>query len=210
MTTRYNVDVDQAAVADAVSLFEFVGGNTKDALRIAINKTAPKIKTLASREIRSQVRLSASYVGGRLVVRKATRAKLSGAVGTPSRGVMLSRFSTDANISGDKTSWILPPLIPKSGIKIKIKPGGPSTGAPGVGQNKPFYMVINDGQTLAIAARMGAARKPTKVFSGPSLSQVFNTVRDDVLPQAATEYQVQMIDAMRYILLKKNPPEAAV
>jgi len=50
-------------------------------------------------------------------------------------------------------------------------------------------------------------RKDIKVFSGPSLSQVFDTVRGDVLPQAGTEFQAQLIDAMRYILVKKYPPE---
>ena len=53
----YNVQVDEVAVRDAASLFEFVGGNSEDALRIAINKTAPKIRTLASKAIRTQVRL---------------------------------------------------------------------------------------------------------------------------------------------------------
>lgn len=209
MTIRYTVDVDQAAVADAVSLFEFVGGNTDDALRIAINKTAPKIKTLASRAIRSQVRLSASYVAGRITVSKATRARLSGAIGTPSRGLLLSRFSTDANIAGDKTSWIRPPLVPKNGIRVKIKAGGAAKGAPGDGKNKPFYIVLNGGQNLGIAARISGSRK-IKIFSGPSLSQVFNTVRNDVLPTASAEFQAQFLDAMRYITAKKKPPEAAV
>lgn len=207
MTTRYNVDVDQAAVKDAVDLFEFVGGNTNDALRIAINKTAPKIKTLASKEIRTQVRLSAAYVGGRITVTKATRARLSGSIGTPSRGLLLSRFSTDANIAGDKTSWIRPPLVPKSGIRIKIKPTGATKGAPGDGTNKPFYIVLNGGQNVGIAARITGSKK-IKVFSGPSLSQVFAGVRTDVLPQASAEFQAQFLDAMRYIMAKKNPPEA--
>jgi hypothetical protein len=46
------------------------------------------------------------------------------------------------------------------------------------------------------------------VFSGPSLSQVFDTVRGDVLPAASSEYQAQLLDAMRYLLVKKYPPEA--
>jgi hypothetical protein len=208
MSINYQIDVDKEAVADAVSLFEFVGGNTSDALRVAINKTAPKVKTLASRAIRDQVRLSASYVGERLVVTKATRSRLSGAIKTPSRGLLLSRFSTDPLIAGDKASWIRPPVIPTNGIRIKIKPDGSTKGAPGVGSNKPFYIVLNGGQNVGIAARTGAGRKGIKVFSGPSLSQVFDTVRGDVLPAASSEYQAQLLDAMRYLLVKKYPPEA--
>lgn len=208
MSINYQIEVDKEAVADAVSLFEFVGGNTSDALRVAINKTAPKVKTLASTTIRGQVRLSAAYVRDRLVIRKATRSRLSGAIGIPSRGLLLSRFSTDSLIAGDKVGWSRPPLIPSGGIRVKIKPNGKATGAPGIGANKPFYMVRDGGQNVGIVARTGTARKGIKVFSGPSLSQVFNTVRGDVLPAASTEYQAQLLDAMRYLLVKKYPPEA--
>ena len=207
MTISYTVTADQDAIKEAVSLFEFVGGNTADALRIAINKAAPKIRTVASRAIRDQVRLSASYVGDRLTLTKATRARLSGAIKTPTRGLLLSRFSTDATVSGDKVSWLRPPVAPKSGIRVKIKPDGGTKAAPGLNGNKPFYMVINGGKNLAIAARLGKGRK-VKVFSGPSLSQVFAGVRDDIMPQASQEFQAQLIDAMRYVLVKKYPPEA--
>ena len=209
MTISYTVTADQDAIKEAVSLFEFVGGNTADALRIAINKAAPKIRTVASRAIRDQVRLSASYVGDRLTLTKATRARLSGAIKTPTRGLLLSRFSTDATVSGDKVSWLRPPTTPRGGIRIKIKPDGGTKSAPGLNGNKPFYMVINGGKNLAIAARLGKSRK-VKVFSGPSLSQVFTGVRDDIMPAASQEFQAQLIDAMRYVLVKKYPPEATI
>ena len=207
MTTAYTIKVDEAALSDAISTFEFIGGNTADALRIAINKTAPKIRTLASSTIRSQVRLSASYVGERLVLRKATRARLSGAIGTPTRGLLLSRFSTDSLIASDKASWIRPPLVPKSGIKVKVKPDGAAKTVAGINGNKAFYITLNGGKQLGIAARLSGYRKDIKVFSGPSLSQVFDTVRGDVLPQAGTEFTAQLVDAMRYVLVKKYPPE---
>lgn len=212
MTVAYEIKVDEESVKDAVSLFEFVGGNTSDAIRISINKTAPKVRTSASRAIREQVRLSASYVNERLVVRKATRARLNGAVSAPARGLLLSRFSTDATIAGDKASWIRPPLVPKGGIKVKVKPDGgakPVVGGSDTAGNKPFYMVLNGGKSVGIAARLAGSNK-IKIFSGPSLSQVFNTVRADVLPAAGAEYQHQLLDAMRYILVKQYPPEATL
>lgn len=211
MTLAYEIQIDQAQVADAVSLFEFVGGNTSDAIRIAINKSAPKVRTTASRAIRDQVRLAASYVNERLVIRKATRARLNGAISTPSRGLLLSRFSTDALIASEKASWIRPPLIPRGGIKVKVKPDGCAkavSGGSDTAGNKPFYMILNGGRNIGIAARLAGSKK-VKVFSGPSLSQVFDTVRDDVLPGAAAEYQHQLLDAMRYILVKQYPQEAA-
>lgn len=210
MGISYYIQLDEAALKDTISAFAFVGGNTSDALRIAINKATPKIKTAASKAIRSQVRLSASYVSFNLTVRKATRARLSGAIFTPHRGILLSRFSTDRLISGAGVGWSHPPLIPAAGIKVKIKPSGAAKLAPVINGNKPFYIVLNGGQNLGIAARLGTGRKGLKMFSGPSLSQVFNTVRGDVLPLASEEMQAQLIDAMRYILVKQHPPEPAL
>jgi hypothetical protein len=206
----HTVQVDEVAVKDAAALFEFVGGNSDEALRIAINKTTPKIKTLASKQIRTQVRLQASYVGERLTVTKATRKRITGAIGTPTRGLLLSRFSTDPLIAGEKVGWLKPPLIPSGGIRVKIKPNASPTGAPGIGTNKPFYMVLNQGANVGIMVRTGKARKDVKTLYGPSLSQVFNTVRAEVLPAAGAELQAQLLDAMRYLLVKKYPPEATL
>lgn len=210
---QYEITADTAQVADAVSLFEFVGGNTSDALRIAINKTTPKAKTLASAAIRAQVKLTASYVRERLIVTKATRSRLSAAITTPARGTLMTRYSTNSTVAMgvDRLNWISPPPIPLSGIKIKIKTNGSTRGAPGYGGNKPFYMVLKNSHALGIVARLDTPGKNGgrfKVFNSPSLSQVFNTVRGDVLPAASSEYQAQLLDAMRYLLVKKYPPEA--
>lgn len=205
----HNVTVDQAAIADAVSLFEFVGGNSAYALRIAINKTAPKIRTLASKAIRTQVRLSASYVGERLEVTEATRQRLTGAIETPWRGLLLSRFSTDPLIAGEKVGWIKPPLVPKGGIRVKVKPDASPKVVQGKAGRKPFYMVLNNGANVGIMRRTGDGRKVEALY-GPSLSQVFNTVRGDVLPEAGAELQAQLLDAMRYLLVKQHPAEATL
>ena len=45
------------------------------------------------------------------------------------------------------------------------------------------------------------------VLHGPSLSQVFGNIREDVLPDAGAELQRQMLDAMRYLLVKQHPAE---
>lgn len=210
MTIGYTVEVNEAQLADARALFEFVGGNSDEALRVALNKTAPKIRTASSAAIRGQVRLTATYVRERLEVVKATRRNLSAAIKTPSRGLLLSRFSTDPLIAGEKAGWIRPPLVPPGGIRVRVKADGPTkvvTGDADTTGNKPFYMVLNRGQNVAIAARLKGESRKVKVFSGPSLSQVFNTVREDVLPEAGAELTRQMVDAMRYLLVKKYPLE---
>lgn len=209
-TPSYGVQVDPDKVKEAVSLFEFVGGNSADALRVAINKTTPKVRTASSRAIRDQVRLQAAYVNERLTIIKATRRTLNGRIRALSRGLLLSRFSTDPLIAGGKVGWFRPPLVPPQGIRVKVKPDGGAkvvTGDADTRGNKPFYMVINKGANVAIAARLAGDNRKVKVFSGPSLSQVFNTVRDQITPSAAAVFEGELLQAMRYLLIKQYPPE---
>ncbi len=205
----YNVELDRDALREAISLFEFVGGNSADALRVAINKAGPKVRTIASRAIRSQVNLKAAYVNERLTFKRATRADLSGAIKTTARGLLLSRYSTDTAAHGYGSVPKVPPL----GIRVKIKPGSAPKIVTGDAETvgKPFYMVLKDSDAIGIVARLknpGPNGGKIKAFYGPSLSQVFNTVRDDVLPAARDELQKQLLDAMRYLLVKQYPPEA--
>lgn len=213
MAIQYEIRPNEEQIREAVALFEFVGGNIQDAIRVAINKAAPKIRTAASRAIRAQVRLGAAYVNERLQIRRATRGQLSGAISTPSRGLLLSRFSTDAQVASDKVGWFKAPPAPKLGIRVKVKPDGSPAVVTGGNEisGKPFYLALKNSGALAIAGRRrfpGPRGGKIEVFYGPSLSQVFNTVRDEVMPQAQAEYQAQLLDAMRYILVKKYPPEA--
>jgi len=208
MSVEYIITTDETQIAEAMALFKFVGGNIDDAIRIAINKTAPKVRTMASKAIREQVRLKAAYVNERLTITKATRKNLLGAIRTPTRGLLMSRFSTDPQIASDSISWIKPPPVPSGGIKVKVKPTGSSVPFNGKGiDGKPFYIVLKNARAIGIAGRNADGSGKLKVFHGPSISQVFNTVRDDILPAAADEYQAQILDAMRYLLAKKYPPE---
>jgi len=211
MSITYDIGFDKEQLAEATALFEFIGGNAQEAQRVAVNKTGPKIRTLASSEIRNQIRLKAGYVNKRLKFNRAKKGNLTARIAAPSRGMLLSRFSTDSRIAGDKVSWIKPPPQPKRGIRVKVKPKGRpqivSGGGPGT-TGKPFYMVIQGGR-LAIAARksgQGPGGRKVDVLHGPSLSQVFTNVKDDVTPDAQAEYTKQMADAMRYLLAKRRPP----
>ena len=116
-------------------------------------------------------------------------------------------------MSSEKISWFRPPEVPKRGIRVKVKPSGATksvSGAPGETKGKPFYLILPNSRRVAIAARRatpGPKGGNLKVFNAPSLSQVFNTVRDDVLPEASDIYQAQLLDAMRFLLAKKFPKE---
>jgi hypothetical protein len=216
VTVAYTIEVDKAQIGEAQSLFEFVGGNSGDALRIAANKSTGPARTLASVNIRKQVRLPASYVKDLLFIINATRGNPIARIRAFSRGLLLTRFSTDPLISGEKASWIKPPLVPSGGIRVKIKPDDAPKIVAGNSEtipNKPFYIVLNSGQNIGIAARRkqsGPRGGTIKVFHGPSLSQVFRGVRDEILDDAAEIFQRQMLDSMRYLLAKKYPPSESL
>jgi hypothetical protein len=209
VTIKYDIKVDEAALAQAKALFEFIGGNSNEATRVAINKTGPRIRTIASRNIREQVRLKAGYVNERLKFTRATRNELVGRIRTPSRGILLSRFSTDTQISGDKVSWIKPPPTPPRGIRVKVKPTGAAKvfGGHSDIDGQPFYLVLGNGR-IAIAGRRkvpGPRGGKFRVFYGPSLSQVYDDVKDDVGPEASEAFTREMADAMRYLLNRRVP-----
>lgn len=205
----YSVEVDRESIQSAIDYFTFLGGNTDEALRVAINKAGPKVKTASSKAIREQVRLSAKYVGGQLRFDRATRQKLQGAIRAPTRGILLPRFSTDAQIAGDKVSWIKPPPIPPLGIRVKVKPSGSAK----VMSRDWFYMVLPDSRALGIARRRPRGQRGPRggkyeVAYGPSVSQVFSReTRDRLIPEASQELTEQLLDAMRFLLQKKYPQE---
>jgi len=233
----YNVEVDKAQVADAVALFEFVGGNSKDALRIAINKAGPKIlsgqkKPTIVSEIQKDVRLTATFIKNNIVFAGASRSRLSGRLSAEPRGVLMARYSTDkavqsGNAKSDKgklgkkggATWFKPPPISNRGIKIKIKPNG----SPVTLSRDFFYMVLPKSRALGIVRRLTKSERSAAIARGsgpgssggkydvlyaPSVSQVFkNGTRDKLLPRAGEVLTEQLLDAMRYLLQKKYPKE---
>jgi hypothetical protein len=206
----YQVEVDSRSLNEALLYFQFLGGATDDAVRVAINKAGPKVRTKASQAIRGQVRLKAKYVNDRLKFQKASRSKLTGRITTPSRGLLLSRYSTSAQVAndGDKFKFFKPPPVPPRGIRVKVNPSGGTKSLP----RDYFYMILTNSRAVGIVRRRpngqtGPRGGRYKVAYGKSLSQTFNTVRDDVLPEASQIYEAQMLDAIRYLLQKRYPKE---
>jgi len=212
MSATFNVRLDEAKLAEAKELFEFIGGNSDEALRIAINKAGSKVRTLARRGIRSQLRLSVAYVNERLIFKRATRRRLEGALTTPSRGLRLVKFSSDPTLSSD-ASWFKPPAewVYRPGsfapiFHVQIKPNGATERVKGrPGMSKPFLIVGKSSRALLLVQR--DSRDKLHALYGPSLSQVFNSVRDDVLPAASEELTAQMFEAIRSLTRKQLPME---
>lgn len=191
-----SAQIDKTSLNNVRLLLNGVSKEAPKILTRALNKTASKGRTESSKAIRKEVKLSAAYVNERLKVDKANYRSLTARVRTPSRGILLSRFSTNSQARNPDLRWIRAPDNPPRGIKVKVSPNGGAklvTGGSGI-SGKPFYMVLKN-RNLAIAARRsspGPKGGKIKVFSGPSLSQVFNTVKED-LEGPLAEYQEEQV-----------------
>ncbi|MBW4978334.1 phage tail protein [Marinobacter adhaerens] len=193
------VEVDRSSLQEVRALLaKFSDGATRAHAR-SLNKTITKSRTESSKEIRKQVRLNAAYVKSLMTITKASQKTLQAKISTPSRGLLLSRFSTDTSIAGDKTSWLKPPSIPKRGIRVKVKPTGGAKVFEGDSEieGKPFYMVLpgTNGRVAIVGRRskIGSDGGRIKVFYGPSLSQVFTDVKEDIAEPLAL-YQMQQFE----------------
>lgn len=193
------VEVDRSSLQEVRALLAKFSDGAKRAHARSLNQTATKAKTEASKDIRKQIRLNAAYAKSLLAITKASQKKLQSKVSTPYRGLLLSRFSTDSRIAGDKTSWLKPPPIPARGIKVKVKPDGGAKAFDGDSEivGKPFYMVLpGTAGKVAIVGRkrkLGSEGGEIKVFYGPSLSQVFTDVKEQVGDRMSL-YQMQQFE----------------
>lgn len=191
--------VDRSSLQEVRALLaKFSDGATRAHAR-SLNKTVTKSRTESSKEIRKQVRLNAAYVKSLMTITKASQKNLQAKISTPSRGLLLSRFSTDTSIAGDKASWLKPPPLPPRGIRVKVKPSGGAKvlASDSEIQGQPFYMVLpgTSGRVAIVGRRskIGSAGGTIKVFYGPSLSQVFTDVKEDISGPLAL-YQMQQFE----------------
>ena len=212
----YNIEPDQAQLKEAKELFEFLGGNSTDATRIAVNKSARRMRLVARKEIRKDVRLDLSYVSERLVVKAARKGELTAKISTPSRGLRLTKFSTDPNISAEGVSWLKPPAeyITRGGnlnvhFGVKIKPGGPYRFVDGKPNKSRPFVIVGKGSRALLLVQRNAAGKLDALY-GPSLAQVFSSVRERIIPDAEKELIKQMGIAMNTLLKKQFPAEEEV
>ena len=153
----------------------------------AINFTADRTRTDSADLIRKQVNFPASYLNpsqGRLkVASKAGPGDLQAMIIGRHRATSLARFVTSGTPG-------------KMGVTVAVKPGKTEEMA------KAFIMTLRAGtnidtaQNLGLAIRVERGKTPDKAYKpvriadglfllyGPSVDQVFRTVREDVSPDA--------------------------
>lgn len=161
------VSIDKNQLDDTQAMLSGLRLDGPKILSRSLNKTVAKGRTVSSRKIRDQVKLKASYVRGKLKISRATYKKLSSKLSAEKRGLLLTNFVSGVDGNND--------------FKIKIKPVGRAKTLKGAF----LTTVYAGGRPVDVIARPMAGYFKTgnakmEVLYGPSVSQVFSSVRDDV------------------------------
>lgn len=200
---KFNVDKRQKRAVER-SLAHIKNGAGK-ALVKAVNHTVNKTKTEVGKAIRKEVNLPAAYVRRSLKVKRATLKNTSGSIKAPRRGSTMTRYwqpeGQDTNIDLDKVSFFKAPEAPDAGPRVQIKPKGAVHRMEGA-----FFIgpMPNSGAILMVKRTLhgpGLGRsKGLQTIYGPSLSQVFNTLKDDLTtPQSEHFNNRLMIEAQKLL-----------
>ena len=152
------------------------------AMTRALNKTSDKAKTAGAQEIYKQLNLTSAYIKQQISSAKdspsnrATFNNLVSKVTARRRGIRLARFLTNESA----VHYGSPGTIPR----VKVKRGGatkPITGG--------FLLKLKYAGVPGLFVRQGGKLKH---LYGPSPSQAFESVKDDISPAMAAYMQVQL------------------
>lgn len=203
-----SVEINRSQLQDAQERLSHIKNGAARALSRALNKTASKAKTIASRAIRDQINLSAAYVRQNLrgpangFDYKATVNKLTARISASKRGVLLYQFSTNSVAATGR---------PPAPIKVKIKPGESP-----IVISSAFWVRTKGSNKLTPAVRNSVLRQLNMtrttdsgsftVLHGPSLSQVFSTVKGDIDGDMSQVLTDNFTHEMEWLLNKFPPP----
>lgn len=203
------VEIDRAQLESAQQRLAHIKNGAARALSRALNKTASKAKTVASRAIRDQINLSAADVWENLkgpangFAYKATVNQLTARLSAPKRGLLLYHFATNAVAATGR---------PPTPIKLKIKPaGGAVTLASGFWIRTKDSNKITPAVRNVILIRLGMTRwvsgkLPYTALHGPSPSQVFADVKDDIGADMSAVLAANLNHEMDWLLTQHPPP----
>lgn len=167
--------------------------NVVRAARNAINRVTDKARTQASRDIREQVNLSASYLAQRLSVRKrAVGRNLEAMIQGSDQPVSLARFATSRNPSAARKA---------GGVKVQVSPGSTKF------MERAFLMQLRNGNLgLALRLKDGEQLRNKRLVRkigaglyllyGPSVDQIFRGVAEDNIPDIAADLEREFLRLM--------------
>lgn len=167
----------------------------------AVNKTASKTKTAASKNIRSQVRLSASFVNQNLKVsKKATKDNPEAVISARKRPVRLARYGAKQltmkarGAKGDPLRGIAAGRK-QAGVSVAVKKGGSREKL-----QKAFLLPFKSANTAGVFIRTGKSRTMIKQLYGPSVYKLFESYRETAHEQISAELQAEYRRQLRFAL----------
>ena len=192
------IEVDQASVNKVKVLMAGITTGAPKALMRSLNATATKGRTESSRAIRSQVNLPAAYVRDKLEIRKASTKNLTAKIVTPSRGLLMSYYLYGVNAVNPDTGRASYGALLKykkgffsvanldQPLKVKIKPNSTPIK---LGPEWFILPKLKNSNLPALAKRENGRLR----LHGPSLSQVFTDVKDE-LAESLADYQTDQFN----------------
>ena len=200
-----SMKIDTSDVKNARRLLRGIRGAMEKASFRAVNRVASKTRTAASKGIRSQVRLPASYVNENLkVTKKANSKNPTATISARVRPTRLARYSAKQmtkaapRARGDS----------RRGIGAGRKQGGVSVHVSRqrsrAKMGKAFLIPLKNTDMMGVFLRIGPGKDDIEHRYAPSVDQLFRRwrdgERDDVQDQLVTEYNKQLRHALRQVV----------
>lgn len=168
---------DMKIVLDAMA--QLTGKHSAVALQTVLSDAAKHGRERGVAAIGGQVALSKQYIGRHLrVLPTAQKGDYwEAGVQATRRGVLLSRFENRGLRVPKKHPRRGKGSTKHGGVTGMVKPGRRYT------EPKFFFIGLRGSGAKGIAVRTGQGRDAYKVLHGPSVSQVFQSVRNDIAPE---------------------------
>lgn len=202
------VEFDQEQLRNVRERLDYIANGATKAMFRSLNKTANKARTVGSQEIRKQVNLSAAKVKEKLrgpsdgFAYKANSRSLVSRVSAESRGLRMDNFLVS----------LFPYRAgrPTGPIRVKVKPSGSAKTISDAffvkAKNSGGYLIAVRNEILrSQGMKTSLGRLPYTVLQGPSVSQVFNTVRNDISVRM-NAYLAEKLNSETEWLIRQNPP----
>ena len=148
----------------------------------AINRVNRQDLTRIKKDIGQILNLKAGYIAGKLRERKANSTDLEASVSAEKRGILLSRFP-HRQLYRSRKGKRRP-----AGISVKVLKRGRAQKMRGA-----FLVPLRNGNGQGIAVREGRSRYPIRVLHGPSISQVFDQIRDGLAPEVQRQLEARFL-----------------
>lgn len=191
--------IEMRGLVGLASYFRDFPTLSAQAARLAINGSARFGSRLASKRIRAQVAFPRSYIGAAGAASSKIRIKqfasstnVEAVIASRDRPTSLARFALGSPTFGRRVKNARAPRVKvksggganllKRGFFLKLRRGAILTDE---GFNIGLAVRLKKGETLSASQKASPLSGGAYLLYGPSVAQVFDTVRDDISPEVA-------------------------